>query len=290
MTGIWPWSTSILSETADLMPSRPRPPCAAPCRRSGRPARSSGVWACCPGSRERARLFRSPIPEAPAEELPQYSASEIASRAGKDELFALLLQEAEKVFGRSLNSNDMRVILGIYDHLGLPCEVVMVLLNYCAELCRQRYGDGRRPTAGFVEKQAYVWARQELLTLEQAEDYIAARKARTQGLGRLKELLGIYGRELTPGEEKSFAAWLEMGFPDQVLELAYQRTIDHAGSFKHRYMNRILESWKEQGLMTVAQIQEKDTRRQPGKPVPVKGEPTAQPVDMDKLRELLEQI
>ena len=232
----------------------------------------------------------APIPEAPAEELPQYSASEIARRAGKDELFALLLQEAEKVFGRSLNSNDMRVILGIYDHLGLPCEVVMVLLNYCAELCRQRYGDGRRPTAGFVEKQAYVWARQELLTLEQAEDYIAARKARTQGLGRLKELLGIYGRDLSAGEQKSFAAWLEMGFPDQVLELAYQRTIDHAGSFKHRYMNRILESWKEQGLMTVAQIQEKDTRRQPGKPVPVKGEPTAQPVDMDKLRELLEQI
>ena len=232
----------------------------------------------------------APIPEAPAEELPQYSSAEIARHAQQDELFALLLQEAEKVFGRCLNSNDMRVIFGIYDHLGLPCEVVMVLLNYCAELCRQRYGDSRRPTAGFVEKQAYVWARQELLTLEQAEEYISRQKARTQGVGRLKELFGIYGRDLSAGEQKTFAAWLEMGFPDAVLELAYQRTIDHAGAFKHRYMNRILESWKEQGLMTVDQIQEKDTRRQPGKPIPVKGDPAPQPVDMDKLRELLEQI
>ena len=242
------------------------------------------------GSQEAPVQSPAPIPEAPAEELPQYSSAEIARRTQEDELFALLLQEAAKVFGRSLNSNDIRVIFGIYDHLGLPCEVVMLLLNYCLELCRQRYGEGRRPTASLVEKQAYLWARQELLTLEQAEEYIAGQKQRRQGVGRLKELFGIYGRQLTAGETKAMESWLELGFPDEVLELAYNRTVEHAGAFKVRYMNRILESWKEQGLQTVAQIEEKDQRRVRRSPVPVKGEPAPQPVDMDKLRELLEQI
>lgn len=229
-----------------------------------------------------------PVPEpAPPEELPQVSAAEIAQQAEGDRLFSMLLEEAVKVMGRSLNSNELRVLFGIYNQLGLPAEVIMELLHYCEELCGERYGDKRRPTARFLEKEAFAWAKRELFTLEQAEEYIAAQKRRRSASGHLKELFGIGGRDLTPAEQEAFPRWLDMGFEEQALLLAYSRTLSNTGAFKLSYMNKILENWHSKGLHRVEEIEARDQRR----PSPAaRGQEPPTAIDMDQLRKLAEQI
>ena len=39
------------------------------------------------------------------------------------------MAEAEKALGRVLSDNDLRVLFGIYDHMGLPADVILLLLN-----------------------------------------------------------------------------------------------------------------------------------------------------------------
>jgi hypothetical protein len=223
----------------------------------------------------------------PAEELPQYPAEEIAQRGRNDPAFSAVLAQTEQVVGRKLNSNDMRVIFGVYDYLGIPAEVLVMLLTYCAEQYQERYGSSRRPTAQAIEKLAYEWARREILTLEQAEAYVAAQKERRGVLNRIKGLLNIYERELTATEEKYIASWLEMGFREDAIAIAYDRTLTQKSALKWPYMNKILLNWHDMGLHTPKEIEEKDSRRPAKKPAAAE---EIKPVDMDELRRIIDKI
>ena len=223
----------------------------------------------------------------PAEELPQYLAEDLVRRSREDPTFSAILTEASRVIGRNLSSNDMRVLFGIYDYLGLPAEVIIMLIASCAEQYAERYGSSRRPTARAMEKMAYEWARQEIMTLEQAESYIARQKERRGELGQIKTLLNIYGRDLTATEEKYITSWLEMGFREDAIAIAYDRTLTQTNALKWPYMNKILLSWHQMGLHTAKEIEEKDGRRQGTQR---RNTDEVKPVDMDALRRIIDKI
>ena len=141
----------------------------------------------------------------------------------------------------------------------------MQLLHYCVSSSR-----GRLPSMRYIEQEAYIWADREILTLEQAEAFIAEQARRQAESTAVAELLGIRGRELTGTESKHIQSWLEAGTPRELIALAYDRTVTNTGSLKWGYMNKILQSWREKGFRTAAEVREKDLpprRREPaGKP------------------------
>ena len=109
-------------------------------------------------------------------------------RSREDAGFAAIVSEAQKVLGHVLSSSDLKRLFGIYDYLALPPEVILMLLNHCVSISQ-----GRRPSMRFIEKEAYVWANREIMSLEQAEEYIRSSRQRREELGRIKESLGIRG-------------------------------------------------------------------------------------------------
>ena len=232
---------------------------------------------------------RKEAPSSPAEELPQYTVNDVLRRSSEDGSFKAVLQEAERVLGRSLSSPDMKILFGIYDYLALPTEVIFVLLNYCTELYRQKYGPGRLPSMRSIEKEAYSWANNEILTLEQAEEFIEESHSRRSRAEEIKAALGIRGRELTPTERKYVFSWLDMGFSVDALSVAYDRTVTNTGSLKWNYMNKIVSSWHQKGIHTVQEIEEKDRRT----PTPAKNtEPNApaSQAELARLRSIYEKV
>ena len=224
---------------------------------------------------------------APAEELPQYSSEEIRRRSGGNSALTTIYAEAAQVMGRALGGNDLRVLFGIYDHLGMPPEVILELLHFCAELCLWKYGESRRPTPRFLEKEAYAWANREILTLEQAEEYIRSRRERHSDLGRIREALHL--SEFSSTQEKDVNTWLEQGFGEEAIAIAADRTVTNTGALKWNYLSRILQSWHQKGLHSPAEILEKEPPRARGKdPLPSKQD--NKPVDPAALRKILEQI
>jgi len=218
-----------------------------------------------------------PIPE-PADEPPEYNARDIVERG--DPVFTAVVNEAQKVLGHALSTPDLKKLFGIYDYLRLPPEVIMMLLNYCVAASK-----GRLPSMRYIEKEAYVWANREILTLEQAEEYIAKSRALAEKSAKTAEVLGIRGRELTATERRYITSWLEMGFGEDLIEMAYDRTVTNTGGLKWSYLNSILKSWQEKGLFTPADVREKDGRR------PRAAAKTPErPRDLDKLIRDLEKI
>lgn len=219
----------------------------------------------------------------PAEELPEYETEDLLRRAREDAGFAAVVQEAQKVLGHVLSSSDLKRLFGIYDYLALPPEVILMLLNHCVSTSRNR-----RPSMRYIEKEAYVWANREILSLEQAEEYIRRSRERQEDIGRVKEALNIRGRELTATEGKYIASWLDMGFGEDCLSIAYDRTVTNTGALKWGYMNKILLSWHEKGIHTPAEVQEKDGRRK-STPLPAKAAADKH-IDMEKLRAIVEKM
>ncbi len=191
-----------------------------------------------------------PVP--PADETPEYTAEELARRAGEDGRLSHVYAEAERVFGRKLSGADMRMLCGVYDRLALPAEVLSELLHYCAETAAARH---QRLSARAVEKEAYRWNDLEILTLEQAEEHIRSERARQDAVRRVLPALDIRDREPVASERRYILSWLDMGFGEEALALAYDRTVTAIHKFNWNYMDKILRDWHGKNLHTAKQIE-----------------------------------
>lgn len=233
---------------------------------------------------------KTPEKVMPAEELPEYTSKDIVSRSKTDGGFKAVLNEAQRKLGRTLSTPDLKALFGIYDYLALPPDVIFMLLAHCVELSADKYGPGRLPSMRFIEKEAYSWANKEIMTLEQADEYIRNYHSRKSRLGDIKAVLGISGRQPTATETKYMLSWLDMGFDADCLAIAYDRTVTNTGSLKWNYMNKIVTSWHEKGLHTPADIEAKDSRSPaPQKPANEHRD-SAQSSELGRLRSIYEKV
>lgn len=223
----------------------------------------------------------------PPDEIPQYRSEDIVRRCKENGEFAVVVAEAQTALTHTLSSVEMKTLFGIYDYLALPPEVIMMLINYCVARCREQSTPDhpRRPSMRNIEKEAYNWVHQEILTLDQAEEYIRRQRERRDALGRAKAAVGVHGRELTPTETKYISAWLDMGFDEDALAIGYDRTITNTGALKWSYMNKIMQSWHEKGLHSAEEIESGDPRRRPQQSAA-----QGKAIDMDELQSVLEKI
>lgn len=235
----------------------------------------------------------APVLAAP-DELPEYTAEEIARRTDGDPAFRGLIVETQRILGRMLSGSELRTLYGIYDHLGLPPGVVLLLINHCAQTARERSGEGRAPTLRAIEKEAYIWANREIMTMEQAEEYLRELAARKEKHTRLRHVLQMYGREPSPSERKYMDSWLDMGFSPEALAIAYDRTIVSTGKLTWKYMDSIVKSWHSKGLHTPAEIERGDvrapSRRAAASPPPAAGANGARTGDLERLERLLDEL
>ena len=90
-------------------------------------------------------------------ERPVYSEHDVLEADSADTEFKALRGEVERLLGRNLNTEELKILLGFIRYLGLPGDVISVLICYCKERARQR-GSLRNPSLRTIEKEAYAWA------------------------------------------------------------------------------------------------------------------------------------
>lgn len=251
--------------------------------------RRMGLWdadapapAPAPAAAEPARYL------PPADELPQYTAQEISALAGGNREFEAICREAAQIKGRQLSSAELGVLAGIFDYLRLPGEVVMQLLQYCAEQAEARH-PGSRPSFRLIQSTAFHWANLELMSLEQVEAHIRREQDRGEAVRRVQQLLQLDGRALTAQERRHIETWLEQGFGEDAIRLAYERTVYNTNGLKWPYMSKILARWHEAGLHDAAAIEAKDAPHQPQRRGEAQQEPAA-PIDVEKLKGILNKL
>ena len=195
-------------------------------------------------------------------ERPNYTERDVLDSMNSDSAFRSLYGEVQRRLGKALNTEELKILLSLVRYLGLPEDVICVLVTYCQERARRK-GSLRNPSLRTIEKEAYAWAEQGIDTMEEAAAFIQTQNVYHSRLSRLMRLLQIRGRALTAAEERYAKAWLDMDFDDEAITMAYERTCLNTGALSWAYMNKILTRWHEAGFRTGADVRAGDRKALP---------------------------
>lgn len=198
---------------------------------------------------------QTPGPE-PAAEKPIYSAEDITALLTDNEGFRLLVPQTEQQLGKKLRTADLQILAGLYDDLGMPADVIYLLVCHCVERARSQWGEGRRPTMRQVEKEGYRWAQLGIFDQNSAAVYLKKWAERNRKYTSYLSNLRILNRPPVEAERRYIDQWMDMGFPPETVALAYERTVFYKKDLNWRYLNGILRRWHDAGWHTPRQVEE----------------------------------
>lgn len=168
----------------------------------------------------------------------RYSSGEIARFTASDKDLAILFEETEKIMCKVLSPNNQQTLYWIYNDLGMSSAMIILMLNYAKskDKCNMRY----------IEKLAFDLSEKGIFTFEEAEVYFDGLEREHSYETRLKKLFGLE-RSFISTEKAIIANWCNNLKPtkEQLIK-AYEICIERTGKFSAKYINAILENWKEQ--------------------------------------------
>lgn len=206
-----------------------------------------------------------PAPEkdtAPLQDRPpEYVTADILLALEQDSGFAGLQRQVERLLGSVMSQTDLKSLYFIYDYLALPAEVILLLTGWCMEETERQYGLGRKPRMSQIKKAAYRWKDQGLTQLSAAEDFLRRQRGLYAREIKLLPRLGISDRKPLDREREYIAVWVDWGFTDDAIVLAYQKTLMKKQTMSWPYMNSILKNWHSKGYKTLKDVEEAEGQR-----------------------------
>ena len=174
---------------------------------------------------------------------PTYIAEEISIYKNNSNEVKNIFEFAEKQFGRPLKYEDYNILLGIYDWLKLPEDVISILIQYCAN---SNYN------LRYMEKVAINWSKKNIDTKEKA---LTAVTEFDTLYSPIMKYLGI--NSLNEVDKNFINTWsYDYGFDLKIILKAIEVSIQTAGNkTSMNYINKVLEDWKRKNLTTVSQIE-----------------------------------
>lgn len=202
-------------------------------------------------------------PVAPSDDHPQYSADELSDMLETDRTFSLLVEQTEQVLGKKMKTADLQLLAALYDDMGLPADVIYLLVCHCTERTARRFGEGRRPTMRQIEKEGCLWARMGISDQDSADRYLRSLAQKQEKAAAYMRVLNIHDRPPVDSELHYLQHWWEQGFPPETVALAYDKTVFHKKEMNWRYLNGILRRWHENGWHTVEEVKSGEQRTAP---------------------------
>lgn len=182
-----------------------------------------------------------------ADELPNYTSVELAELLEARASVRVLIDEAQRILGKMFNPNDVNIMVGMLDYLGMNEECILLLLAHCKKIGKSNLRA--------IEKYAYTLIDKGINDVEAMEAEICAMEAMHTFEGEVRALFGMKSRALTSKESKMLAAWLSFGYDINIVRMAYEITVNATGEASVAYANAILEKWNANEWKTASEIE-----------------------------------
>ena len=178
---------------------------------------------------------------------PEYSLDQLAEFKSRETTSELMFI-AESYLGRTLNPNDIRSILFISDELHFSFDLIDYLLQYCIDRGKKDFR--------YIEKVAISWAQANITTPLEAQNQAIKYDKDTY---TVMNALGK-NNQPTPKEADYIKRWYQIyGFTSDVILEACERTVMATDKHRFEYADKILSSWKSQGVHHKTDIAKADT-------------------------------
>ncbi len=189
---------------------------------------------------------------------PEYTRGDIAHALEREMSFHGLYLEMERLLGKVFSDADLKSLYTIYDYLALPVEVIFMLGGYVVRSSRRQKGEAAPPPRmSEVKKEAFRWKRLGITTVERAEEFLRRQESIDQREWGVLSAVGVTQKRPAIDREREYInRWVGWGFSDEMIHLAYERTIFRKGQMNWPYVNKILESWHKSGFTTPQQVEQ----------------------------------
>lgn len=177
---------------------------------------------------------------------------EIAEKLEKDNETREYFKMAVLCFQHELTYQEQKCLIWINEILGLNTDVCLQLISYCASI--------EKLSPQYINTIAIDWEKRNIDTCELAKEEITRlteiRSLRSKFLG----MLGLDNRPITKKEDELITHWVELGFSEELINFAYEKTVNSIGTRSLPYMARILDNWHAKGLKSVSDVAEAEKK------------------------------
>lgn len=214
--------------------------------------------ACIPSSTANIQptvsAVKPPISSAKAVEraVKMLTPAEISEKMKESQDIDFLLKGAESILGKSLNNTEQRTLIWLNEYHSLGSDILLMLIEFCKTI--------NKTNIGYIEKIAVSWSENEITTHERADAEIKRLQIYNSLEGRIKTKLEL-NRALTRNEKEIVNEWASAGVTIDLVELAYERTVQATGKAAFPYMKKIIGNWLSNNIGTPAEAEKFEQSR-----------------------------
>ncbi|MGN1120803.1 MAG: DnaD domain protein [Eubacteriales bacterium] len=175
-----------------------------------------------------------------------YTLSEITAARDRNAEFASLISYLEKLTGRLYNAAEQGIVLFLYDTLGINYEVIMGVAQYCVSK--------GKTSVRYIQRTAMNITDEGVKTYAELEAYLGTQKRQDEYRDKVKRIIGAE-RALSKAECTVIDRWEREGYTEEMVSLAYEKTVAKINKPQIAYMAKILDGWQEKGLKSAAEVE-----------------------------------
>ncbi len=188
-----------------------------------------------------------PRPVARAAQLPHYTSEEVANYVSAHAEVADLLVSCQQYMGKLFNIAEVEIVVGLLDYLHLDSDYILLLFSHCQKM--------EKKSLRYIEKLAIGLFDDGIMDYDELDSHLQAIEDASKLEKQLRRLFGAGRRSLTAKEKEAFSRWAgKWKMPYELIEKAYEITVENTGGASFPYCNAVLEKWYQSGYTTLEQV------------------------------------
>ncbi|MBQ9483329.1 MAG: DnaD domain protein [Ruminiclostridium sp.] len=209
-----------------------------------------------PRSSSPAQPARQPVSESASMSTPearaalssetQFPPKTIAGAVNGSTAIKCLFDTYDKLAGRPTKHAERQTLMVLIEEIGLPCEVAMMLIEYCFNI--------DKATPAYMKTVALDWIESGIDDIPKAEERIKLLRKRHSAETRLKKKFGMT-TAFSQKQKQMIAEWNDMGISEELLDEAYDITLNNTGKPSFPYMDKVLREWLKNGITDPSMIE-----------------------------------
>ncbi len=213
-------------------------------------------------------------------EIPDFAPSyeQIIKRCEESPELEEFFNEIQGILGKTLGYDGQSTFVMMHDSYGLPFEVIFMLVSYCVS--------AGKPSYKYMGKLAKSWSEKEIDTIEKADRAISNMNTVQKVWAEFTRFTGIQNPKPTSSQQTYLLKWTnDFKFTVEMICLAYEIMADNCAKISFSYIDAILKSWFEKGIMTPEEAEKSRDEYKKSKPAAKgKNNLTSTSYDMDKFK------
>lgn len=194
----------------------------------------------------KARPAAAAKPAPVKDERKPLTPARISEMSLHDPDIAVLLQEAQNFLGRTLDSNESRLLLEVFEYDELPVDVILMIVAWCTPRAKSV-----RSVVGMTARTARKWREEGITSAAKAEAHLRLLEQREQREQQVACALELETADFNAIQRAYIARWFEeYEYDIEFVKEAYIRS----GNNSVNYINALLKGWNQEGYRTLRDV------------------------------------